>query len=141
MIILTEQVGLQNVYTPLPLGIHLVFSIFATIIFLVQFYRKNRLCYLLAALAIDATLVTHFAFENKIVIIVLEIIELLLVLGCITDILFTYINRKKKMREEKENESISERQQKEREKKEIMSDKDILDNAFDRELNDLDDGE
>lgn len=141
MIILTEQVGLQNVYTPLPLGIHLVFSIFATIIFLVQFYRKNRLCYLLAALAIDATLVTHFAFENKIVIIVLEIIELLLVLGCITDILLTYIKRKKKMSEEKENESILERQQKEREKKEIMSDKDILDNAFDRELNDLDDGE
>lgn len=138
MIILTEQVGLQNVYTPLPLGIHLIFSIFATIIFLIQFFRKNRLCYLFATLAVDATLVTHFAFENKIVIIVLEIIELLLVLGCITDILLTYIKRKKKMSEEKENESILERQQKEREKKEIMSDKDILDNAFDRELNDLD---
>lgn len=141
MTILTEQVGLQNVYTPLPFGIHLIFGIFATIIFLIQFFRKNRVCYLLAALAVDATLVTHFAFENKTVIIVLEIIELLLVLGCITDIALTYMKRRNKMRDEKANESILERQQKEREKKEVMSDKDILDNAFNSELNDLDDSE
>lgn len=138
MTILTEQVGLQNVYTPLPFNIHLVFCAFASIVLMIQFFRKNRISYLLATLAIDATLATHFAFDNKTVILVLQIIELLLVIGCIIDIVLAYINRRKKTREQKAEESILEKQQKEREKKEVLSQKDVLDNAFDSELNDLD---
>lgn len=139
--ILTEQVGLQNVYTPLPFGFHLVLIIVATVIFLIQFFRRNRICYLLAVLAVDATIVTHFAFDNKMVITILEIVEILLVLGCIVDIVFAYIKRRKKISEEKEKENVLAQQQKEREKKEVISDKDVLDNAFDSELNDLDDSE
>lgn len=138
MTVLTEQVGLQNVYTPLPFDIHLIFCIFATVVLMIQFFRKNRICYLLATLAIDATLATHLAFENKTVILVLQIIELLLVIGCVIDIILAYIDRRKKTREEKAEESILEKQQKEREKKEVLSDQDVLDNAFDSELNDLD---
>lgn len=141
MTVLTEQVGLQNVYTPLPFKIHLIFCIFATIVFLVQFFRKNRISYLLATLAIDATIATHFAFDNKTIILVLQIIELLLVIGCIIDIVLAYINHRKKTREQKAEESILEKQQKEREQKEILSDKDVLENAFDSELNDLDNSE
>ena len=134
-----EQVGLQNVYTPLPLELHILFSVFATIVLMIQFFRKKRVCYLLSTLAIDATLITHFAFENKRVILVLEIVELLLVAGCIIDIVVAYVKRKKETRLEKEQESLLEEQQKDREKREIISDKDILDKAFDSELNDLDD--
>ena len=136
-----EQIGLQNVYTPLPLELHILFSVFATIVLMIQFFRKKRVCYLLSTLAIDATLITHFAFENKRVILVLEIIELLLVAGCIIDIVAAYVKRKKETRSEKEQESLLEEQQKDREKREIISDKDILDKAFDSELNDLDDRE
>lgn len=138
MTALTEQVGLQNVYTPLPFEIHLVFSIFATIVLLIQFFRKERLCYLLSTLAIDATLITHFAFENKTVILILEIIELALVAGCIIDIAFAYVKKRKTLQEEKEQQSLLESKQKEREKKEAISDANILDKAFDKELNDLD---
>ena len=134
-----EQVGLQNVYTPLPLELHILFSVFATIVLMIQFFRKKRVCYLLSTLAIDATLITHFAFENKRVILVLEIVELLLVAGCIIDIVAAYVKRKKETHSEKEQESLLEEQQKDREKREIISDKDILDKAFDSELNDLDD--
>lgn len=136
-----EQVGLQNVYTPLPLELHILFSVFATIVLMIQFFRKKRVCYLLSTLAIDATLITHFAFENKRVILVLEIVELLLVAGCIIDIVAAYVKRKKETHSEKEQESLLEEQQKDREKREIISDKDILDKAFDSELNDLDDRE
>lgn len=138
MILLSEQVGLQNVYTPLPFGFHLTLIVFATIIFLLQFFRRKRICYLLAALAVDATIITHFAFENNTVITTLEIAEILLVLGCLADIIAAYLKRRKNTLEEKENESLLAKEQKEREQKEIISDKDVLDNAFDSELNDLD---
>ena len=141
MTVFSEQVGLQNVYTPLPLNIHIIFSIFATIVLLIQFVRKNRVCYLLAAMAIDATLITHFTFENKNVILVLEIIELALVAGCIIDIAVAYVKKRRKMRDEKKQKSLLESQQKEREKKEVISDEDVLDKAFDSELNDFDNGE
>lgn len=134
----TEQVGLQNVYTPLPLKIHLVFIIFATIVLLIQFFRKKRVCYLLATLAIDATLITHYAFENKGTIFFLEVFELLLVAGCIIDIAIAYVKKRKTLSEEKEQKSLLESQQKEREKKEVISDADVLDKAFDEELNDVD---
>lgn len=141
MTVFSEQVGLQNVYTPLPLDIHIIFSIFATIVLLIQFVRKKRVCYLLAALAIDATLITHFTFENKNVILVLEIIELALVAGCIIDIAVAYVKKRKKLRDEKKQKSLLESQQKEREKKEVISDADVLDKAFDSELNDFDNSE
>lgn len=141
MIALTEQIGLQNVYTPLPFGIHLVFSIFATLVLMIQFFRKNRICYLLATLAIDATLITHFAFESKRIIFILEIVELILVAGCIIDIVVAYVKKRNKTRDEREQANLLESQQKEREKNEAVSDKDILDKAFDSDLNDLDDSE
>lgn len=138
MIAFTEQVGLQNVYTPLPFKIHLVFIIFATIVLLIQFFRKKRVCYLLATLAIDATLITHYTFENKGTIFFLEVFEILLVAGCIIDIAVAYVKNKKAMREEKEKKRLLDSQQKEREKEEAISDADVLDKAFDKELNDLD---
>ena len=71
----------------------------------------------------------------------MEIAEILLVLGCFADIIIAYLKRRKNTLEEKENESLLAKEQKEREQKEIISDKDVLDKAFDSELNDLDDSE
>ena len=141
MMFFSENVGLQNVYTPLPFELHLVFSVFATVILLIQFCRKKRVCYLFATLAIDATLITHFTFQNRTAILALEIIELALVAGCIIDIAVAYVKKKKKLHNEKEQQKLLECQQKEREKKEEISDRDILDKAFDSELNDLDDNQ
>ncbi len=140
MTLLANQEGLQNVYTPLPLGIHIVFCIFATVVLLIQYSRKSRICYLLATIAVDATLITHLAFEHKAVILTLEIIELLLVAGCIIDIAIAYMKKREKMRAEKEQKNLLDRRQKEREKREVISDSDVLDRAFDSDLNNLGDG-
>ncbi len=141
MIELAEQVGLQNVYTPLPFKIHLLFSVFATIVLIIQLFRKKRICYLLATLAIDSTLITHFAFDSRRVIFALEIVELVLVAGCIVDIIIAYLKKRKQTRDERNQESLLESRQKERERKEIVSDADVLEKAFDSDLNDLDDSE
>lgn len=51
---------MQNVYTPLPLNIHFVFCLIATAIYLVQFYRKGAVHYILLMFAVDATFITQF---------------------------------------------------------------------------------
>lgn len=56
---LSENVGLQNVYTPLPIKMHLGLCIIATVLYLVQYYRKGSLHYLILMLAIDLTFFTQ----------------------------------------------------------------------------------
>ena len=52
--------GMQNVYTPLPFKVHFIFCIIATLLYLVQFYRKRSAYYLLIMAAIDLTFVTQY---------------------------------------------------------------------------------
>lgn len=69
--------GLQNVYTPLPFKIHLIFCIIATAVYIAQYVRKHAPHYLLIMLAVDATFVTQFC-KGNIVITMLFILEICL---------------------------------------------------------------
>ena len=58
---------MQNVYTPLPFKVHLIFCIIATIVYIAQYARRKAPHYLLIMLAIDATFVTQFCTESIII--------------------------------------------------------------------------
>lgn len=78
--ILTKQVGLQNVYTPFPFKMHLIFCIVATVVYLTQFARKRSIHYLLIMLAIDATFITQIN-TSQIIITCLFILEVALLVA------------------------------------------------------------
>ena len=71
---------LQNVYTPFPMGMHLIFCIAATIVYGLQFLNKKSLHYLLLLFACDATFVTQIN-TSKPVITGLFVAEVLLLAG------------------------------------------------------------
>ena len=56
--------GLQNVYTPFPFKMHLGFCIIATILYLIQFYRRGSFHYLVLMAAIDLTFLTQTTICN-----------------------------------------------------------------------------
>lgn len=74
--ILAETDGMQNIYIPLPLGMHLGFCIIATIVYILEIYRKKSLHYLFLMLAVDATLLMQ-AFPNSTMVAVLAVMEVL----------------------------------------------------------------
>lgn len=79
---LANDVGMQNVYTPLTMGRHLLFCFAATVIYLVQFYRKGSWHYLLIMAAIDLTFITQTSFgTSKTAINILGLLEALLLIG------------------------------------------------------------
>lgn len=55
-----EESIVQNVYTPLPMSVHLIFCFIATGLYLLQYYRKGSIHYLLLMAAIDVTFITQF---------------------------------------------------------------------------------
>ncbi len=73
-ILADESATLQNVYAPLPLGIHVVFCIIATAVYAALFARRKTYNYLCLMAAVDLTLMTQF-FTDDPVIAALFIIE------------------------------------------------------------------
>ena len=73
-------ITMQNVYTPFPMGMHLVFCIIATIVYGIQFISKKSLHYLLLLLACDATFITQIN-TSKPVITALFFVEMALLIG------------------------------------------------------------
>ena len=71
--------NMQNVYTPLPFKVHLIFCLLATVLYIIQFYRKHSVYYLLIMIAIDLTFITQI-WTNKPVIIGLFVAEVILIL-------------------------------------------------------------
>lgn len=127
--ILTQQAGqLQNVYTPLPLTAHFVFCIIATIVYLVQFYRKGSYHYLLMMAAVDATIITQFR-TTPAAIAGLAICEAVL-LVCAAVLSFRYNKALKKLHEKEDCEA---KKAEEIEKAQAEKDKKLVDNAFDDE--------
>ncbi|MCR5141365.1 MAG: hypothetical protein K6C68_02385 [Ruminococcus sp.] len=57
--VLAEQTGMQNIFTPLTATAHMVFCIIATIVYMLQFYRRGSWHYLLLMLAVDLTFLTQ----------------------------------------------------------------------------------
>lgn len=65
MTILDEAVtGLQNIYTPFTPKQHLVFCLFGTAIYLIQYYRRGGWHNLLIMLGIDLTYLTQTSLCN-----------------------------------------------------------------------------
>ena len=71
----TDQ--MQNIYIPLPLGMHIGFCIIATIVYILEIYRKKSRHYIFMMLAVDATLLMQ-VFPNSTMVVILAIIEALL---------------------------------------------------------------
>ncbi len=59
MALFSAAQGLQNVYTPFPLKMHLGFCVLATVLYLLQFYRKGSWHYLVLMAAMDLTFITQ----------------------------------------------------------------------------------
>lgn len=122
--------NLQNVYTPLPFKIHFAFCIIATLIYLLQYYRKRSLYYIFIMFAIDLTFVTQY-YTSKAAIIALFIAEVVLIALAVV---FSYKYNKKIKAEnaaenaEKEKENA---QKKEAEKAFSENEKKVIGNAFD----------
>ena len=69
--------SIQNVHAPLPLTAHIIFCVFATLLFLIQYKRKKMKYYLYLIIAFDLMLATHF-FSSDFSIIVIFIGEVVL---------------------------------------------------------------
>ncbi len=128
--ILTQTNQMQNVYTPLPLSVHFVFCVLATILYLVQFYRKGASYYLILMSAVDLTIITQF-WTSSVAICALGIAEaVLLIVSAVKA--FSY-NKQLKMHR---SEIIAQQQEEEAkatavEKAQREHDKNTVDNAFD----------
>lgn len=65
MTILANDLGMQNVYTPLTMDKHLLFCFMATVIYLAQFYRKGSWHYLIIMAAVDLTFLTQTSLSSS----------------------------------------------------------------------------
>ncbi|MBR1423262.1 MAG: hypothetical protein IJ571_07480 [Ruminococcus sp.] len=74
-ILADDGATLQNVYAPLPLGIHIGFCIIATAVYAALFARRRGYNYLCLLAAVDLTLLTQF-FTDDSFITALFIVEL-----------------------------------------------------------------
>lgn len=76
---------------------HMGFCIFATIIYLLEFYRKRSPHYLLMMLAVDATFLVQL-FPNSTMVGILAVIEGVLLIGAI--VLAVVWSKKRKAQEQ-----------------------------------------
>lgn len=131
--ILSENIAqMQNVYTPIPFKVHIVFCILATLLYAFQFYRKHSVYYILIMLAIDFTLTPHFS-ANKTVIAILFVVEIVLILLAFIS---SYVHNKKiknKNAVAEKHKKQEEQHQKEIDKMDIKENEKIVDHAFDDE--------
>ena len=72
--------ALQNVHTPFPMGMHLVFCIAATVVYGLQYISKKSLHYMCLLLACDLTFVVQLN-TSDVTIGVLFVLEALLLIG------------------------------------------------------------
>ena len=102
-IALLSSRGLQNIHAPLPLPMHIVFCLLATLLYIVQFARKNYNYYLYLILAVDLTILTQF-FEQDYVILVLGIAEIIL-------LVMAFVSSRKIKKAQKQDEERQKREQ------------------------------
>lgn len=131
-ILSSVQQGMQNVYTPLSLKVHFIFCLVATVVYLLQFYRRGSWHYLVIMAAIDITFVTQTSIcKTSGAIAALGVIEAVLLV--FAAVLYFQFSRKQKeavkaaeaeQDEENERRRLTEKIQRAKDKK-------IIDNAFD----------
>lgn len=127
----SSEQGLQNIYTPISMKVHFIFCLFATILYLIQFYRRGSWHYLLIMAAIDATFVTQTSIGNSSSsIAVLGLVELILLSAAAA----VYLKFAKKQKAEmKAAEAAADKENERRqiaEKIQRAKDKKLIDNAF-----------
>ena len=121
---------MQNVYTPLSLGVHFVFCIIATALYLTLYYRRGSVHYLLLMFAIDATIITQY-WTTSVSITLLAIVEIVLI-GLAIWFYIKYSKRVKEQRAAKEEaRKQDELRAKAAQKAEDEKNKQVVDNAFD----------
>lgn len=125
-----EEAIVQNVYTPLPMNVHLIFCFIATGLYLLQYYRKGSVHYLLLMAAIDATIITQF-WTSTIARTLLGISEIIL----ISMTVFYHVKFYKKQKAENEKKLAARKEAEERAKaaeaQAEEADSEIVENAFD----------
>ena len=127
--LVNNSTNMQNVYTPLPFNFHLCFCLVATLLYLVQFYRKRSVYYLLIMIAVDLTFVTQY-WTSKPVICGLAVAEIALIVSAVSASHFH--NKKIRAMNAEKNAQIKQEleDKKQAEKSEAENDKKIVDNAF-----------
>lgn len=123
--------GLQNVFTPFPMKMHLIFCVIATVLYLVQYYRKGSPHYLLLMFAADITFLTQTELCGRDgFITALGTAEVVLLTASIV----SYIFYSRKLRAERAATDAEENEQEERRKKAEAAqeklDRDYVENAF-----------
>lgn len=132
MTLLVESDGskMQNVYTPLSLTAHLIFCLLATALYLIMYYRRGSVHYLLLMAAIDATIITQY-WTSSAAITTLGIAEILLIGAAI----FFYVRYSRKLKAENAAREAARKEAEERakaaEKADSAENGKIVDNAFD----------
>ncbi len=127
----TAEQGMQNVYTPLSLKTHFIFCILATVLYLVQFYRRGSWHYLFIMAAIDLTFATQTSLcQTAHSVTILGFIEIALLICAL--IFYIMFAKKRKSALASVNEQLDEenRRQREADKKAQSQDRHLVDNAF-----------
>lgn len=127
----TVTEGLQNVYTPLPLKIHFILCIIATVVYLMQFYRRGSWHYLMLMIAFDLTFITQTSLcRSSSAVGILAIAEAAVLAAAI--VLYVSFTRAQKAMKAAENAEIDEAEERRKaaEKAQTAEDKKIVDNAF-----------
>lgn len=127
----TVTEGLQNVYTPLPLKIHFILCIIATVVYLMQFYRRGSWHYLMLMIAFDLTFITQTSLcRSSSAVGILAIAEAAVLAAAI--VLYVSFTRAQKAMKAAENAELdkAEERRKAAEKAQTAEDKKIVDNAF-----------
>lgn len=124
--------GLQNVYTPLSFKTHFIFCIIATVVYLLQFYRKGSWHYLIIMAAVDLTFTTQFtAFQNSRALILLGAAEAALLICA--GIVYYKFNKKQKAEIRAREQALDIENEKKRKVQKLQEklDSDPVNSAFD----------
>lgn len=77
MLLLFKQAAIQNRFAPLSKNIHLLFCVFATILFLILYFRHKKIKDIFWMLACDMTAILQF-YGDRLTAAVIGIFELVL---------------------------------------------------------------
>ena len=122
--------GLQSVYTPFTFKMHLGFCIIATILYLLQYYRKGSWHYIVLMAAIDLTFVTQTSLcQTGSRVAVLGIVEVALL--AIAAVLNYRYSKQLKLKNAEANAAADEQDERRKAAEREQSEKDgkVVDNA------------
>lgn len=118
---MAQKMIIENVYAPLPLGLHLLFCAFATLLYLILFFRRKHKRYFYTMLAIDLTLLTQLG-DNSFSILVIAVAEVVLLMMILVDYIKTTVEEKRIAEAAEAQQAIAEAEAAEQEGAEAVED-------------------